>query len=278
MRTVIYALLSLLMTILPSRVQAAQYYIHNLEGSVERLVGNEWKPAAKNEKTALSDKFSLKEGAMLAIGDKETHRVYITRELGVLSVAQIIQNARKQSSQTTRLALQKAIESSGGQFQPRATIMGVGYRAGASEEAMANDPSMKVYAAIYQYMKKPKNSKTPQILLIKEEADDYTYFKVENRSDKLLYLNVLAIPKGDESSYLCLDTGDVTSEEIPAVAPHSDIMFTQYPFIDEDASCQYLLFASQIPFDAQMLNSLLRQQRTPTKGAKPLPMLFYLLE
>ena len=41
MRTVFYALLSVLMTVLPSTVQAAQYYIHNLEGPVERLVGND---------------------------------------------------------------------------------------------------------------------------------------------------------------------------------------------------------------------------------------------
>lgn len=278
MRTILYALLSLLMTVLPSTIQAAQYYIHNLEGSVERLVGNEWKPATKNEKTALPDKFSLKEGAMLAIGDKETHRVYITREAGVQNVAQIIQKARSQSSQTTRLALQKAVEASGGQYKPRAAIMGVGYRAGTSEEAMVNDPSMKTYAAICQFVKKPKNVKTPQVLLTQVEEDGYAYFKVENQTDLLLYLNVMAIPKDDEKSYLCFDTGDVNAEDIPAVAPHSDITLTQYPFIHEDATCQYLLFASPEPFDAQMLNSLIKQQNPPTKGAKPQSLLFYLLE
>ncbi len=278
MRTVLYALLSLLLTVLPLNVQAAQYYIHNLEGSVERLVGNEWKPATKNEKIALPDKFSLKEGAMLAIGDKDTHRVYITREAGVQNVAQIIQKARSQSSQTTRLALQKAIESSGGQVKPYATIMGVGYRAGTSEEAMTHDVNMKTYAALCQYVKKPKKAKTFQILLTRVNEEGYDYFKVENQTDKLLYFNIMAISKGEEKPYLCLDAGDVTSEDIPAVAPHSDIMLMQYPFIDEGASIQYLLFASQEPFDAQMLNSFIRQQSVPVKGAKPQPLFFYMLE
>lgn len=278
MRTVFYALLSVLMIVLPSTVQAAQYYIHNLEGSVERLVGNDWKPAAKNEKLVLPDKFSLKEGAMLAIGDRDTHRVYITREAGVQNVAQIIQKARQQSSQTTRLALQKAIEASGDLNKPHVAIMGVGYRAGTSEAAMANDVNMKTYASICQFVKKPKASKTPQVQLTCVEEDGYEYFKVENLTDQLLYFNILAIPQGDGKSYLCLDTGDVASEDIPAVAPHADILLEQYPFIHEDVSCQYLLFASQEPFDAQMINSFIRQQSTPTKGAKPQPLYFYMLE
>jgi hypothetical protein len=38
-----------------------------------------------------------------------------------------------------------------------------------------------------------------------------------------------------------------------------------------------LLFASQEPFDAQMINSLFRQQSTIPKGVKPQPLLFYLM-
>ena len=277
MKTIFYALLLLMMSAASPAVHAAQYYIHNLEGSVERLVGNEWKQAAKNEKIVLQDKFSLKAGAMLAIGDKETHRVYITREAGVQNVAQIIQNARKQSSQTTRLALQKAIEASGGKEKPHAAIMGVGYRAGTSEEALINDVNMKSYVSILQYVTKPKKSKTTPVVLTRLEEDDYQYFKVENHTDQLLYFNILALPKNEEKPYLCLDTGDVTSEDIPVVAPQSDITLQQYPFIDEDASCQYLLFASYELFDAQMINSFLRQQSTLPKGVKPQQMLFYMM-
>lgn len=277
MKTILYAfLLLMMMTIMPSSVYAAQYYIHNMEGSVERLVGNEWKPATKNEKVALQDKFALKEGAMLAIGDKDTHRVYVTRDAGVLNVAKIIQSAREQSGQTTKLALQKAMEASG-KSTPRSVIMGVSYRAGTSEKELADDINMRTYASVCQYVKKPKSVKNPQVSLTRVNEDGYFYFKVENHMGQLLYFNILAVSQGSGTSYLCLDTSDVTSGDIPAVAPQSDITLTQYPFIDEDTSCQYLLFVSQEPFDAQMINNLFKQHSLPTKGTKPQPLLFYLL-
>lgn len=275
MRTLRFVLFVWLMTAATSALHAAQYYIYKIEGSVERLAGNQWKPATKDEKIALQDKFALKPGAMLAIGDKDTRRVYVTREAGVQNVAQIIQAARDQSGQTTKLALQKAMEASG-KSAPRSVIMGVSYRAGTSEKELANDINMRTYASVFQYVKKPKSVKNPPVSLTCVNEDGYFYFKVENHTGQLLYFNILTIPQGNEQPYLCLDTSDVTSGDIPAVAPQSAITLTQYPFIDEDTSCQYLLFASQEPFDAQVINSLIKQHSLPAKGTKPQPLLFYL--
>ncbi|MBO4673527.1 MAG: hypothetical protein J5616_04180 [Bacteroidaceae bacterium] len=274
MKTFVYTLLSILMTFLPSTLHAAQYYIYNMDGSVERLENGQWRPVKKNEKTVAQDKYFLKEGAMLAIGDKETHRVYITRQAGVQNVAQIILNARQQSSQTTRLALQKAIEASCEQNKRSPAIMGVSYR---NETDLAEDFHIRLYVSIRQYLKKPKRSKSPQMLLTRVKEGGYCYFHVENHTDQLLYFNILAVPENEEKAYICLDTGEATSEDLPVVAPHSNLTLQQFPFIDEDASCRYLLFALPEPFDAQTINSLIKQQSASPKGVKTLPLHYYLL-
>ena len=111
------------------------------------------------------------------------------------------------------------------------------------------------------------------MLLTRTKENGFCYFSVDNQIDDLLYFNILALPQGDEKPYLSLDAN---SEDIIAVAPHATSTLTQYPFSDDD-DLRYLLFASPEPFDAQMLNNLIRQQCTPTKGTKPLPLYFHML-
>ncbi|MBR6202880.1 MAG: hypothetical protein IKQ62_07740 [Bacteroidaceae bacterium] len=267
---------TLLVFLASTSMRGANYYIFNIEGSVERLVGSQWVKPAKNDGVTVKDKFSLKEGAMLAICDKDTRRVYITREMGVQNVAQIISNARRQSSQTTQLTLQQTMKSANGKAGG-ATIMGVSYRSSMQEKDMVNDTDMKVYAALQKQLNEPQKSKKPTLHLSMATEDELCYFHIENFTDNLLFFNIIALPDNGESPYLCLDTSSPSSENIATLSPHATTTLYQYPFASTDTPCQYLLFASEQPFDSEVIGTLLEQQHA-TKGVKPLPLLFQMME
>lgn len=267
MKHILHLLTFIACLLYPISTQAG-YYIHQLTGDVKIYANDRLITPQRRASVSLSDRFVLQSGAMLAIADSESKRVYVTRTAGTQNVAQIISAARRQASHTTALALQQMQESATGKMK-NITVQGAVNRGNGNGGIIET----RVHAALLRHLQKPGKEKKPSLILQRIAQGDTWHFNVVNHTDNVLFVNVLTLRKG-HSPHLCLDTDGDEGTVAIAVAPSGETALTQFLFTADGSADRYLLFASEQPFDSSTLQMLFDTGVQPDKGTKPLPLLF----
>lgn len=262
-------LLTLIAFLLCPLTTWAGYYIHQMTGDVKQLSDDRLVTPQRRASVSPSDRFVLQPGAMLAIADSESKRVYVTRTAGTQNVAQIISAARRQSSNATALALRQMRASATGK-EKSVTVQGVVNR----DDGSGASTVRRLYATLMRQLQNPDREKEISLILRRKIQGDTWHFIVVNKTGTVLYVNILALHAG-QPPHLCLDTDKISPAV--AVAPSGETNLTQFPFANDGSGGRYLLFASETPFDSQALQQLFDAGKQPDESTKPLPLLFYQL-
>lgn len=250
---VLLFLLSLSLT-----MQAASYRVYKFEGDVRILQADKWVKPQKNQELSVRDQFIIGEQGVLGIVVNETHRIYYNVQSGKQNVAQIISAARKQSD---RLAnnMHKQLTTNKKLGDSSFPVLG-GVNRGNTQE----NNTAQVYAAIYQYLK--SNVKQPIVPITAEivyNGDNY-HFKTVNHIDKPLYFNVIKLPiKSDDYPQICMEVGYTENEPFLVIDANKAIDWINYLFVIEESKHRYLIFASEVPYDCQALQIMLKMQQPP---------------
>lgn len=242
-------------------VFSAKYYIYKIEGKIMQLKNDKWVSPSLRDEINIRDKFDLREGAILAIADKESHRVYYTKEEGIQNVAQIISTARKQSDKISKLTFQQALASMKGDTK-NVSVFGVVSRGTNSSV----DTTHLIYAYLYNIIKQRSYvKKQTNLYLSCVQCDNQWCFNVKNDYNEPLFFNILRLPSEKQKPLLCIDF--ISDNDTPYIIanPNSEVCLIQYPYVKTDESYEYLLFATDCPFDSQALRILLDSNAAPQK-------------
>ena len=249
--------------VLSATTQAASYRIYKFEGDVRILQANKWVKPQKNQELFVRDQFLIGEQGVLGIVVNETHRIYYNVQSGKQNVAQIISAARKQSDRIAR-NMHKQLTTNNKLGNSSLPVMGGVNRGNIQEHNTA-----LVYAAIYHYIKSEvKQTTSPITAQMVYNGDNY-HFKTINHIDKPLYVNVIRLPiDSDEYPQICMEVGYTENEPFLVIDANKEIDWNNYSFVIEESKHKYLVFASEVPYDCQALQMMLKTQQPPDVSGK----------
>lgn len=243
-------------------MQAASYCIYKFEGEVHILQNNKWVTPSKNQELSISDQFMIGRQGLLGVVNNENHRIYYTVRSGKQNVAQIISAARKQSDQIASNMHKQLISNK--QLKDSPLPIWGGVNRGHQQD---NNPTALVYAAIYQYLQTRKEQESALVNAEKIIDGNCYYFKAVNNSDLQLYANIIRLPITPEDyPQVCLEVGYTMNEPFLVIGPHQETNWNNYTFLMENTKHNYLLFVSEIPYDCQILQMLLRTLSPPDQS------------
>lgn len=250
--------------LLATTLQAATYRIYKVEGDVLILENDQWVTPKDRQQISIGDQFMIGEQGRLGIVVNETNRIYYSVQSGKQNVAQIISASRKQSD---RLAsnMYKQLVANRTQKDTSLPILG-GVNRGDNQE---DDPTAKVYAAIYQYIHTPKKHKQKKEYVRADRVTDGDcyFFRAENDTDVPLYANVIRLPLApDEHPQICMEVGYTMNEPYLVMGASQATEWSNYTFLVEESRHKYLLFASEIPYDCQALQMMLKTLLPPAQS------------
>jgi len=243
-------------------LQAATFRIYKVEGDVRILKNEKWVVPQVHQQLSVGDQFMIGTQGRLAIVANETHRIYYSVNSGKQNVAQIISAARKQSD---RIAsnMNKQLASNKQMKDSSLPILGGVNRGNQQEDTSTS----LVYAAIYKYLRS-QDKKTSSLITADLVLDgDSYYFKASNQTNKQLYANIIRVPlTADEHPRICMEVGYTMNEPFLVMGARQETSWNDYRFLVEEPFHQYLLFASEQPYDCQVLQMMLSTMSPPTSS------------
>lgn len=239
-------------------MQANSYRVYKCEGDVRILQDNKWVKPQKNQTLYVRDQFMIGEHGVLGIVVNETHRIYYNTQSGKQNVAQIISAARKQSDRVAS-NMHKQLTRRNNLGNSSLPVLG-GVNRGNKQE---NNTAL-VYAAIYKYLKSNVTQmQVPVTASIVYDGDNY-HFKTVNNTDKPLYTNVIKLPINDDDyPLICMEVGYSENEPFLVIDANKETDWSNYSFVIDKNKNIYLIFASEVPYDCQALQIMLKAQLPP---------------
>ena len=96
---------------------------------------------------------------------------------------------------------------------------------------------------------------------------DCYFFRAENDTDVPLYANVIRLPLApDEHPQICMEVGYTMNEPYLVMGASQATEWSNYTFLVEESRHKYLLFASEIPYDCQALQMMLKTLLPPAQS------------
>ena len=252
-----------------------RYAVFKVSGDVKLKQTEVWTVPILRMDVTFKDQFLLGEQSRLGIVDKVTHHIYYTNKKGKRSVAQIINEARKQAEEVTGLVNRQIRSSFNGNNNNKSQVAGASYR-GMTDDAK----TQAVYVSIRQALTKKSNivaNSRLRLEKINSDEESVFFFRITNSMDFPVYVNVLDCSKGH--SYLCFNLGYTYDEPFLLIAPGKSVDIKQFLFADIEGKDDYLLFASEFLFDTQTLQFLLDKNAIPTGDSQvPIDIYFSVLQ
>lgn len=234
------------------------YEVYKATGRVEIYVNDGWAALSRKDSVVLKDRLRLADSSRVGILDNTSMRIYYSEKVGEQTVAGIISSAKKNSDGIVRQMNRQIKEAMTGEEK------GISYSSvGASHRGLEeNDFTESLYSFLAGIIEKGDfcvAADDSTLVLHKVQIDDGEFsFSIENRNDCPLCVNVLAMDRDSGRNTLCFDVGYSYDEPYLIVPSQSIATVSQYVFSEtrEPDTC-YLLFATEEPFDTQMLQMLI---------------------
>lgn len=256
-------LLVAIFAIFQLEAQPTGYAIYKLTGTVSLKKGSEWSVLQKRDEVKLTDMVRIGEKSEVQILDRTSNRIYKSLQSGEFRIVHIINQARQHSDQIAHQVNKAIFENMKRQNVQNQTFS----RIGATMRGDAEQPAVtdSVYCAIRQLIDailqvKPISWDAKLSLVKKKLSDGEFYFKIENGHEVPLCVNLLRIDRRDQSASLCFNWGYTCDEPYILIPTKQSLSFDDYIFAeqpDED-NIVFVLFATQVPFDNQALQLLLK--------------------
>lgn len=261
-RLILILTINLIATICPAR---EGYIVYKVSGAVEIFRESGWSVLERRDTIRLKDRLRLAEGARIGILDDISNRIYYSEKKGEQFVANIISTAKRNSDAVSG-QMNKQIRQAMTGDSPENTFNSVG--ASYRGETGTIGITEKLHASIYMALDSPDNIiYDDNIIFQKTPVNEGEFcFTVENRHDKTLCVNILAIRDNGQKPYLCFNVGYIDNEPYILVLPHTKIILNQFLFAEEsetNGNIRYLPFASENPFDVQKLQLYLNRGMNP---------------
>lgn len=254
-----YFSIFLLICISSASIQAAPFHIFEYEGDVKLLRNGIWVEITEKQEILYKDRIRLGNNAKLGIVDYNTRRIYYTRKTGEQNVSEIISASRKEDDRIAYNMGKTLINSTLDDNNPIVIIGGV--NRGANEFCNATS---NIYNEIYKRLKCTQENDTEDIDATLVTEGKTFYFKIKNNTCFPLFINIIKIPKEEsEKPQLCLEVGYTKNKPYIAIGPEKETDLNQYVFLAEETPRNYLVCASQEPFDCQELKILLNTFAIP---------------
>lgn len=196
----------------------------------------------------------LSAGSKLSIVDETTNAVYYSPEKsGDITVRRIIREARRKADNTTAAIARKVMESCDRDSHMRNPRKGVSYR----DQTTASETESAI-AAIISKASAPENHFL-KCEMIEKGNDSLWYFRIENDKNGPFYINVAKLGNEDHPACLMMPVGYDDDMPYILVGP-GQTDFVQYLFYGVSPD-NLLLISSSEPFDTNLVNTLLKQNR-----------------
>ena len=251
MKKLIFSLI-LLWAVLPLFGQG-RYVVFKTTGSVSvrPAKAETWQRTEQRMTLALSDALRIGSNGQISVLDRETNHIYRSVTTGEMQVKEMIDKAREQSKQTTRLLAQELREkmSEADKAKYAYAVGGVTLR---GWKRPAADTTTLLYNALTALVRRVAAGERPadsRFAVVRKLAADGTFtFAVENAADRPYIVNVLRIDAGTKRAALCF-------EELLALPARTK---AEIPVAFAADEALYLLFAVGDGYDPATLGMMLR--------------------
>lgn len=266
MKKLLTGIIALLMT---GCLMASEVAVYKVVGVVKRKRTNSWENIEKQTKLNDTDIILIEKNSSLALVDKSNNRIYTCEAEGEWEVAEILYQCQTESKNMTRRLLsevRKQIESS---KQKTYTSLG-----GVKRDVWDEELLETVYTQLHKFILS-KNRQHSSVVALKEveNGDGTSYLVIENKSEKVMYANVLCRPSTENTWSVLYES----SSEVPCleVLPDSFIEMKHVPVITNDG--EYILFALPSPLDSEELNYMFEEKLEPEEGSGDYPIEIFML-
>lgn len=232
--------------------KGSRFKVHFCKGDVRVERDGVAQPASVKQPLSNRDRFILKKGARLGVVDQSNNRIYYVEEAGCYTLRHLIWKAKAKSNYITRLMLKKVASSS--KDNTAISILGAASHMFFEGPTSKFSTTEKIYSLIYKKIKEGELYSDSIILQCKKNKQD-GFFRITNRTNHVLYINIVIIPMDEYRPSLVFDIDKISPQTF--IMPFKSINFPQYPIELGSSGVQYVLFATNEEYNPLELNRLL---------------------
>ena len=247
------SILLLLTTLLVLPLWAqSRYSVYKIKGAVQICPKgqNTWAEPARKQDLQLGDRLQLGQQSAITIFDSSNSLLYTYEKTGECTVMEAVRSVRNQAGARTSAVnaeMKRSIQGHGS--DPAYGALGASFR-GQGEASYTDSLS----ASLHQLaVSQPKESQLSLDLISDEDA---AVFKVSNKSNIPLYINVLRINGQDLT--VCLEFNGKDGEEGILLSAGAHAVLDQYPFVPQDGA-RYVVFGTARCYDTRSLQRDLKR-------------------
>ena len=250
------------------------YSFFKIEGNVKVKAEGIWRPAERRGKAHLRDQLQIAEGSRVGLLDEGSGRIFYSTTAGTYTVAKLIAEARKQSDHHLLEVNSRVTKAVSEQVQAGHSyaITGAIHRGeGADSQPMAKQTEA-LYEALLLKLSQHRERKRAvtvvhdvKLTWQRDSADDVLSPLIENQSKAPLYCTLLRrTSSGSLPVTVVTRFGKESGTPSLLVPPGQAAQVPGYLFAAEGHQpADWLLIASELPFDSQLLQQLI-QRNAPT--------------
>lgn len=217
------------------------YEIFKIEGSVSlhRKGINSWENPSPLMGVSIYDTISLAKGGSISILEKNTGRIFISTEIGSMSVGERLKKSEQNNGRLFKTLNNKIIKSLRKENKSHKPYVAnaATSRGDTPSQTVNYDLYDSVSASILQYGVQGNGYNFNDIIVTKEILDNGTFgIKVKNNCNRLLFFNLMRVHGNDIQQCFYLDNMDL----IP-LPSGKDLDLT--PFTLYDNGERYIFFA-----------------------------------
>lgn len=258
-----YALFVMTCILYASVLAQKPYVIYDLSGKVDikEYKGQKWNPAEKKQTVSGVDSVFIAPKGELRIMDNRTNLIYKSTSTGKMRILTIINDAKKQTSNTLAAINRDLLE--GAKRQSTSPTMQV---VGATTRALGENPELEdsiaaTFVAVAQKALRNELLENKEVQLIENIRGDELTFTIKNNSEEGYFVNVLRINRTAQTVSLCyvISEAMLESEYLPCVylPQKQSADFSSIP-LGEYSNDLFVLVATENPYHTEYVASVLK--------------------
>lgn len=243
----------------------ASLKVYKIKGNVTLNASGRWTPLQRRATVGGNDMLRIPSGSMVEILNTDTRRVYSSTVPGDMTVDALIAAAMEDAANITRATNRRITDTFGQKGQKTSRFNSVGlsrHDTDAGTSALtAFDPSVPYLRQLMELPDTTEYDGYSDIILIRRDIDG-SYgsfnFAVFNTLDTPLFINIIdQHDKGDINFYF---------DENRIVTARGETIIGEYRYILPEKTAGYIVIASDKPFSAADIRSLLEGNTPASTG------------
>lgn len=249
-----------------SLTAVASLKVYKLKGDVTKKTKSGKIALQRRTDVKSNDIISIPSGASVDILDTDSHRIYSSTKSGDMTVARLIDDAKKESSSIIRNTNKTLLSAVADNAETKVSGFGAtGLSRHQTDGVLSGLTALPDGVSLLSYLMNFPDDKeyddVADVILMRrayEDGDDSFNFAVFNTLDTPLHINVIDQKPSDGKIRFYFD-------ENPVVASRKQSLITQYRFLLSDEDTGYIVIASPAPFSLEDVRKLLSPSYSPSQ-------------